>query len=205
MKKLMFIAFVSVVLVCNRQQLFARTCGTLQLDSRVAAFLKMIGNEDLTIEQPRGMPMEQIKNAGPPVIPNPKEDVTRIRTADSIAVVVFNPSPSQHLPIIRQTKAACYFAIESYGPGQYNNYEVSPGLTEHLKGLPPAVIINSEFDPLRDDGILYAAKLKRLGVKVGDKCFAGQIHLLVGWPPGAEELKEYQTMVKTAIKESFHQ
>ncbi|MDB5208716.1 MAG: hypothetical protein JWR72_3791, partial [Flavisolibacter sp.] len=39
MKKLMFIAFVSVVLVCNRQQLFAQTCGTLQLDSRVAAFL----------------------------------------------------------------------------------------------------------------------------------------------------------------------
>ena len=61
-----------------------------------------------------------------------------------------------------QTKAACYFAIELYAPGQYKNPEVSPILTEDLKGLPPAVIINAEFDPLRDDGILYAAKLRKI-------------------------------------------
>jgi acetyl esterase len=103
-----------------------------------------------------------------------------------------------------QTKAACYFAVELYAPGQYNNPEVSPVLTEDLKGLPPAVIINAEFDPLRDDGILYTAKLRKNGVKVWDKCFAGQIHMLFGLPPGAEELKEYETIVKTAMKESFH-
>jgi len=103
-----------------------------------------------------------------------------------------------------QTKAACYFAIELYAPGQYNNPEVSPILTDDLKGLPPAVIINAEFDPLRDDGALYAAKLKKNGVKVWDKCFAGQIHMLFGLPPDAEELKEYETIVKTAMSESFH-
>jgi len=102
-----------------------------------------------------------------------------------------------------QTKAACYFAVELYAPGQYNNPKVSPILTEDLRGLPPAVIINAEFDPLRDDGILYAAKLRKNGVKVWDKCFAGQIHMLFGLPPGAQELKEYETMVKTAMNESF--
>ena len=102
-----------------------------------------------------------------------------------------------------QTKAACYFAIEMYAPGEYKNPEVSPILTEDLKGLPPAVIINAEFDPLRDDGILYAAKLRRAGVKVWDKCFAGQIHCLIGLPPGAKELKEYEAIVKSAMKESF--
>jgi acetyl esterase len=102
-----------------------------------------------------------------------------------------------------QTKAACYFAIETYAPGQYQNPEVSPILTEDLKGLPPAVIINAEFDPLRDDGILYAAKLRKNGVKVWDKCFAGQIHCLIGLPPDAAELKEYETIVKNAMKESF--
>jgi acetyl esterase len=102
-----------------------------------------------------------------------------------------------------QTKALCYFAVEMYAPGQYKNPEVSPILTEDLKGLPPAVIINAEFDPLRDDGILYAAKLRRNGVKVWEKCFAGQMHCLIGLPPDAAELKEYETIVKTALKESF--
>ena len=103
-----------------------------------------------------------------------------------------------------QSKADCYFALENYAPGQYNNPEVSPILTEDLNGLPPAVIINAEFDPLRDDGILYATKLRKYGVKVWDKCFAGQIHMLLGLRPGAEQLLEYEAMVKTAMKESFH-
>ena len=104
-----------------------------------------------------------------------------------------------------QTKAACYFAIETYAPGQYDNPEVSPILTKDLKGLPPAVIINAEFDPLRDDGISYAAKLRSAGVKVWDKCFAGEIHCLIGLPPNAEQLREYEAIVKTAMNESFPQ
>jgi acetyl esterase len=81
---------------------------------------------------------------------------------------------------------------------------VSPILTDDLTGLPPAVIINAEFDPLRDDGFLYATKLRKYGVKVWDKCFAGQIHMLLGLPPDAEEIKEFETIVKTAMKESFY-
>ena len=102
-----------------------------------------------------------------------------------------------------QTKAGCYFAVENYAPGEYNNPEVSPILTQDLAGLPPAVIINAEFDPLRDDGILYAAKLRKFGVQVWDKCFAGQIHLLLGLPGDAAEIKEYEAMVKNAMKVSL--
>ena len=332
----MFIIFLSIMVVLNRQAVFAQTCGTRQLDPRVASFLKIIGDEDLTIDQLRKIPIQQIRSVGPPVIPYPKEDVKRIKiTADSIPVLIFNPSHTNNLPILInyhgggffiplvqgleyslwqeakmygaivfaidyrvapenkfpaavndsynafkwiaehgnelggdtsrialignsaganlvavitqkakkdgisnkiklqilnglpadlspqnmetslsyqenakgyfQTKAACYFAVELYASGQYHNPEVSPILTEDLKGLPPAVIINAEFDPLRDDGILYAAKLRRYGVKAWDKCFAGQIHLLLGLPAGSEELKEYETIVKTAMKESFHE
>lgn len=102
-----------------------------------------------------------------------------------------------------QTKALCYFAVETYAPRQYNNPEVSPILTKNLNGLPPALIINAEFDPLRDDGILYAARLRNAGVKVWDKCFAGQIHCLIGLPPEAPEIKEYERLVKTAMIECF--
>jgi acetyl esterase len=102
-----------------------------------------------------------------------------------------------------QTKAECYFAVETYAPGQYNNPEVSPILTTDLRGLPPAVIINAEFDPLRDDGILYAASLRKAGVTVWEKCFAGQIHCLIGLPPDAEELKAFAALIKTAMTACF--
>ncbi|HVT85963.1 MAG TPA: alpha/beta hydrolase [Chitinophagaceae bacterium] len=102
-----------------------------------------------------------------------------------------------------QTKALCYFAVENYAPGQYDNPEVSPILTEDVKGLPPAVIINAEFDPLRDDGILYASKLRAAGVTVWEKCFAGQIHCLIGLLPGSKPLQEFETIVKTAMRDCF--
>jgi acetyl esterase len=98
-----------------------------------------------------------------------------------------------------QTKALCYFAVETYAPDQYDNPEVSPILTEDLKGLPPAVIINAEFDPLRDDGHLYAAKLQKAGVRVWEKCLAGQIHCLIGAQPNSVAVKEYESIVKEAM------
>lgn len=102
-----------------------------------------------------------------------------------------------------QTKAACYFAVENYARGNVDNPEVSPILENDLSGLPPAVIINAEFDPLRDDGVLYAARLRKAGVRVWDRCFAGQIHLLLGLPPDAVEMMEMETMVMNAMKEVF--
>ncbi|OSZ79696.1 hypothetical protein CAP36_00045 [Chitinophagaceae bacterium IBVUCB2] len=335
MKKSMFIIFLIILIAGTGQKLLGQACGNRQLDPRVTSFLRIIGNEDMTHEQLRTIPIQQFRLAAdPPARPYPAADVKRIKiTADSIPVLVFNPSHAQNLPIIInyhgggfflpllkglehslwqeaktfgaivfaidyrvapenkfpaavndsynafkwiaehgnefggdtsritlignsaganlvavitqkakkdkisnkiklqvlnglpadlspknmetaisyqenakgywQTKAACYLALELYAPGQYNHPEVSPLLTEDLIGLPPAVIINAEFDPLRDDGILYAAKLRKNGVKVWDKCFAGQIHMLVGLPPDALELKEYETMVKMAMKESF--
>jgi acetyl esterase len=333
MKKLLLFAFLNLLL-STQQTLLAQPCGSRQLDPNIAAFLKMIGYKDLTLEQLRNMPIEQIKFVDLPLRAYPNGDVQRIKiTADSIPVLVFNPLHQQNLPVIInyhgggfispllpgleyslwneartfgavvfavdyrvapehkfpaavndsynafkwiaqhgsewggdtsriallgnsaganlvaviaqkakkdgisskikvhimnglpidlrpknmetsvsyqqnargyfQTKDACYFAVETYAPGQYNNPEVSPVLTEDLKDLPPAVIINAEFDPLREDGILYAAKLKKAGVKVWDKCFAGQIHCLIGLQPGTVAMKAYEALIKTAMNEAF--
>lgn len=45
-----------------------------------------------------------------------------------------------------------------------------------LAGLPPAYVSTMEFDPLRDEGIRYAAKMLEAGVSVELHSFAGTFH-----------------------------
>jgi acetyl esterase len=55
----------------------------------------------------------------------------------------------------------------------------SPMRARSLAGQPPAMVITAGFDPLRDEGKLYADRLRAAGVDVVYREYPGQIHAFV--------------------------
>lgn len=52
----------------------------------------------------------------------------------------------------------------------------SPAIATDLSGLPPTYVTTMEFDPLRDEGILYALRMLEAGVQVELHSFPGTFH-----------------------------
>ena len=83
------------------------------------------------------------------------------------------------------------------------DWRVSPLFAASHAGLPPAFVSTAEFDPLRDEGEAYAAKLIASGVEVTAKRYLGVFHgfALMGKliPEGRQVLADQVAFLKTHL------
>ncbi len=81
---------------------------------------------------------------------------------------------------------------------------LSPLRVENAAGLPPTMIVSGELDPLRDEGLAYAAKLHAAGVHTVTRCDAGMLHGYLGAagtvPLAAEALLQISRWIREQLE-----
>ncbi|WP_399890297.1 alpha/beta hydrolase [Streptomyces sp. BBFR51] len=89
------------------------------------------------------------------------------------------------------------YGLETAGLGPFNAFYldsgadpadplVSPVKRKDLSGLPPALVVTAEFDPMRDEGELYGRRLREAGVAATVSRYEGAGHGFVqhfSWIP----------------------
>ena len=73
----------------------------------------------------------------------------------------------------------------------------------NLKGLPPVTIINAQIDPLREDGAMLQNALKKAGVKVERKVYAGVSHEFFGMGAVVKKAADAEKMGGQALRAAF--
>ena len=96
------------------------------------------------------------------------------------------------------TRDSMIWFFDHYIPdvSQRTEPDAAPLYTPDLSGLPPAVVLTAEHDPLRDEGEEYAQKLENAGVEVDLQRHKGQMHAFFAllMLPGSE--RGFQQVVK---------
>ena len=106
--------------------------------------------------------------------------------------------PSRHecadAPLLSSSDLERYQAL--YLSGAQLSSLAMPLLADDLGGLPPALIIVAQWDPLRDDGVLYSERLNAAGVDAVLYVGGGLVH---GCLRGRGQVPEVDQMYRTLL------
>lgn len=133
---------------------------------------------------------QQIRNAGGP-IPRFQVLIYPVTDGNMATASITELEFAYVLPKARMTWYRDQYAGDFT---DFNDPKFSPLMADNLSDLPETYILTGGFDPLMDDGALYAEKLETAGVPVTYRHFTGQIHAFINLtkviPEGTQALDE---------------
>lgn len=88
-------------------------------------------------------------------------------------------------------------------PEEGRSPHASPLNAKSLAGLPPAMVLTAECDPIRDQGEAYARRLQEAGVPVTMKRYAGAIHVFFNLGGVIDAGKEAVADAAAAVHKAF--
>jgi acetyl esterase len=83
------------------------------------------------------------------------------------------------------------------------NPYANPARAQNFRGLAPATVITAEFDPLRDEGEAYAARMREAGVPLVCTRYDGVIHGFFGMSAVLEQARQAVAQAADRLRESF--
>jgi acetyl esterase len=119
----------------------------------------------------------------------------------------FDDSPSMYEnasgPLLTRSWMEWFWGCYLTTPDQGADTRVSPLRSDDLAGLAPAMVVTAEFDPLRDQGDLYAAKLAAAGVPVAHVPVPGATHAFLSFTGSVQIARDTLDQLGGAISAAF--
>ena len=101
---------------------------------------------------------------------------------DAIDAEEFQPGPDGKLHFFKARDGAYFNSLYFGDMVEARHPHASPTFAEDVAGLPPALVLTAEYDPLCRQGEAYAARLKAAGVDVHQTRYGGAIHGFISMP-----------------------
>ena len=124
------------------------------------------------------------------------------------ATIMWQDTPSYHAngKGYMLTKESIAYYTENYLRNREDakDWRASPQLADSHAGLPPAFVMTAGFDPLRDEGLMYANALTKAGVSSQYICFERQIHGFITMGRVMQEANTAVSLCASALKANLH-